>query len=77
MVLLGIKNEIKELQKQAENFKFQTETNNALFRDIEGLNSAIKHDIGELYRYVDSRHDKLENKLVDIVKNGSEPVKSK
>ena len=77
MALLGMKNEITDLQKQAENFKFQTETNNALFREIEGLNSAIKHDIGEIYRYVDSRHDKLENKLVDIVKNGCEPAKSK
>ena len=40
-------------------------------------NEEIKRAFEDTYRYVDSRHDKLENKLVDIVKNGCEPAKSK
>ena len=106
MVILGMRNEIKGLHYKVEEFKFQNETNNTLFREIENLHSELgremnkvynhidlnisevhqqfgiindgkQRSIEELYRYVDSRHDKLENKLTDIIKNGCEPVKSK
>lgn len=84
MVILGIKNEIKGLQKQAEEFKLQNETNNTLFREVEELhrkvgdgNDKIYRTIHEqnveIYRYIDSRIDKLDNKLTGQF----EPVKSK
>ena len=48
-----------------------------IYRNVEMKNEEIKRAFEDTYRYVDSRHDKLENKLVDIVKNGCEPAKSK
>lgn len=84
MVILGIKNEIKGLQKQTEEFKLQNETNNTLFREVEELHRrvgdendkiyrTIHEQNTEIYRYVDSRLDKLENKLTSQF----ETVKSK
>jgi hypothetical protein len=40
------------------------------------LHEELKREVGELYRYVDSRHDKLENRLIEVIKNEYEPLKT-
>lgn len=81
MVIVGIKYEIKRIAQKVEDIDALQESsqnfNLDFIREIEQIREKNSRDIDEMYRYVDSRTDKLENKLVDTIKNGCEPVKSK
>lgn len=80
-----IDNTILSITKSIENLH---RGNESIYREFELVHrksetksdeiyQTIHQQHTEIYRYVDSRYDKLENKLIDIVKNGCEPVKSK
>jgi hypothetical protein len=42
----------------------------------DSLHNNSEHNMSEIYRYIDSRFDKFENRLKKIDKDGCEPVKT-
>ena len=56
--------------------KFETDEKQAV-QELAIISNKINNAEHELYRYIDSRLDKLEIKLTDVIKNGCEPVLNK
>ena len=80
MAIFETRREANRFRKQLDDLNNKSSQLESALMDFQRLIHDSERDIfqhiDEIYRYIDSRHDKLENKLTETIKNGCEPVKS-